>query len=232
MKYFLTSNPLLVKEQKLNPNNRFVEKLKSNIPNLAKVLFVCSNPHSYELTDKFSDEMRFCFYNSGFNFIEYNVLDDRTVQKKHQLISEADVLILAGGHVPTQNKFFHEIDLKNELKNTDKVIIGFSAGSMNCAEEVYAQPDLEGESISLSYKRFLKGLDITKSQILPHYNLIKDDYLDGKKLFEEITYPDSFGREFIAIEDGSYIFGDGKTEKICGEAYLISNGGIKKVSST
>lgn len=76
---------------------------------------------------------------------------------------------------------------------------------MNCAEEVYAQPDLEGESISASYKRFLEGLGITKTQILPHYNLIKNDFLDGKKLFEEITYSDSFGKEFIALNDGHFL---------------------------
>ncbi|NRO35259.1 Type 1 glutamine amidotransferase-like domain-containing protein [Lactobacillus helveticus] len=229
MKYFLTSNPLLVIEKKLNPNNKFIENLSENIPTLAKVLFVCSDPYSYELTDKFSEEMRICFLNSGFNFSEYKVLDNRNIQEKHNIISEADVLILAGGHVPTQNQFFHEIDLKSELKNSDKVIIGFSAGSMNCAEEVYAQPDLEGESISASYKRFLEGLGITKTQILPHYNLIKNDFLDGKKLFEEITYSDSFGKEFIALNDGSYIYGDDKHEKIYGEAYLISDGRIRAI---
>lgn len=148
------------------------------------------------------------------------------------MIREANTIILAGGHVPTQNTFFNEIDLKSELKNTNKVIIGISAGSMNCADEVYAQPDLEGESVSTNYKRFLKGLGITKSHILPHYNLIKDSYLDGKKLFEEITYLDSFGKEFIAINDGSYLYGNGTQEKIYGESYIISDGNVKKLLSS
>lgn len=39
--------------------------------------------------------------------------------------------------------------------------------------------------------------------ILPHYQDIKDDILDGKRLFEDITYPDSYDKEFYALTDGS-----------------------------
>ncbi|MCG0773760.1 transposase [Lactiplantibacillus plantarum] len=71
-------------------------------------------------------------------------------------------------------------------------------------------------------------LGITKSQILPHYNLIKNEYLDGKRLFEEITYPDSFGRSFITLNDGCYLYGDGQYEIVYGESFIISDGTIKK----
>ena len=65
--------------------------------------------------------------------------------------------------------------------------------------------------------------------LLPHYQNTKDNILDGKKLFEEVTYPDSYGRQFIAICDGSYLYSDGKSERICGEAYLIKDGKIIKI---
>ena len=87
-----------------------------------------------------------------------NRTDNRNAKEKSELISEAEVVILAGGHVPTQNIFFQQINLKNELKTSNKIIIDFSAGSMNCSEEVYAQPELQGESLEPNYKRFLKGL--------------------------------------------------------------------------
>lgn len=228
MKYFLTSNPLLAKEQILNPSNKFVNNLQKDIPERANALFICSDPNSYDLTDKFAEEMKTCFFNSGFKFKNFKVLDNRNAKEKSELISEAEVVILAGGHVPTQNIFFQQINLKNELKTANKIIIGFSAGSMNCSEEVYAQPELQGESLDPNYKRFLKGLGITKSQILPHYNLIKNEYLDGKRLFEEITYPDSFGRSFITLNDGCYLYGDGQYEIVYGESFIISDGTIKK----
>ncbi len=54
---------------------------------------------------------------------------------------------------------------------------------------------MEGESIDKEYERFLSGLGITKLMILPHYQDIKNDILDDRRLFEDITYPDSYGRE-------------------------------------
>ncbi|WP_260677755.1 type 1 glutamine amidotransferase family protein [Lactococcus lactis] len=100
---------------------------------------------------------------------------------------------------------------------------------MNCSEEVYAQPELQGESLDPNYKRFLKGLGITKSQILPHYNLIKNEDLDGKRLFEEITYTDSFGRAFITLNDGCYLYGDGQYEIVYGESFIISDEQLENV---
>lgn len=140
-----------------------------------------------------------------------------------------NVLILAGGHVPTQNKFFEKIHLKEHIKNFDGILIGISAGSMNCAEIVYAQPELEGESIDKEYKRFLYGLGITKLMVLPHYQNIKNDILDGKRLFEDITYADSYGKEFYALEDGSYFIIENNTIILFGAAYLIKDGMIKQI---
>lgn len=86
---------------------------------------------------------------------------------------------------------------------------------------------LEGESIDKEYERFLSGLGITKLIILPHYQEIKDDILDGQRLFEDITYPDSYGREFYALEDGSYFMVEDRATTLFGEAYLIKDGDIK-----
>lgn len=58
-------------------------------------------------------------------------------------IAEYDVIILSGGHVSTQNAFFEKIQLKEHIKDFDGILIGISAGSMNSAEIVYAQPELE-----------------------------------------------------------------------------------------
>ncbi len=41
--------------------------------------------------------------------------------------------------------FFQEIDLRKELRNWDGVLVGVSAGTMNCEELVYAPPEEEGE---------------------------------------------------------------------------------------
>ena len=54
---------------------------------------------------------------------------------------------------------------------------------------------------------------------------------DGKKLFEEITYPDSHGHTFHAIPDGSFVLGiRGGREELRGEAYEIRDGVFTQIS--
>lgn len=230
MIYFLTSNPLVL--GKLNDANSFTEKLRGVLPSVIKLLFVCSDPDNHEKTLKYGEDMKMCFENSGFKISDFNILDGANREDAAKLAADSDCIVLAGGHVPTQNKFFNEISLAQIIcPKNDKVIIGFSAGSMNCASEVYAQPGLEGETRSETYTRFLKGLGITETNVLPHFGYIRDLSLDGLRLIEDIALKDSMGRKFWGINDGSYILGDGRGETIYGEAYLISDGTLKKVSS-
>ena len=144
-------------------------------------------------------------------------------------IAGYDLVILAGGHDPTQNQFFEKIHLKECLRGFDGILIGISAGTMNSAEVVYAQPELEGESVDKNYQRFLPGLGLTKLMVLPHYQDLKDDMLDGQRLFEDITYPDSVGREFYALEDGSYFLVENNETTLFGAAYRIKDGAIKQI---
>ena len=102
------------------------------------------------------------------------------------------------------------------------MVFGISAGSMNSAEEVYAQPELDGESLDPDYKRFITGLGLTKTKLIPHYQDIKDRFLDGKRLFEDITYPDSMGHTFIAIPDGSYLYSEDGKEELMGEHFHLA----------
>lgn len=140
-----------------------------------------------------------------------------------------DAIILSGGHVPSQNVFFHRIGLKEQINKFEGIIITVSAGSMNSADIVYAGPELDGEAIDPNYQRWLPGLGLTDINIYPHYDDLKDDYLDGMRLMEDITYPDSFKHEIIALNNGSYILIENGVETIYGEAYLIKDGRIKQI---
>ena len=158
------------------------------------------------------------------------ILDGRNKQFAGKLVENSDFIILAGGHVPTQNKFFEDIGLKVLLKNYSGVIMGISAGTMNSAEVVYAHPELDGEATDPEYRKFLKGLGLINAMIIPHYQDIKDDVLDGLRVFEDIAYPDSVGRKFYAIPDGSYILIKNNRQELRGEAWLIKDGVCEKIS--
>lgn len=57
--------------------------------------------------------------------------------------------------VPAQNEFMKQLHLKEKLNGYKGIVIAWSAGSMNCAETVYAAPELEGEAVDPFYERGL-----------------------------------------------------------------------------
>ncbi len=208
----------------LNPANHFAEELLRVVPKPCRALAVCSDPDVPEITDYYAVLMRKSFENAGLAFKSFQALDGRNEARAAELIRDADLLILCGGHVPTQNRFFRRISLKELLRGYDGVLIGISAGSMNCAETVYAQPEEEGEAVDPAYRRFFPGLGLTKQMILPHYQEIKDDVLDGLRVMEDIAYPDSMGRAFLIFPDGTYLHIENGRQTVCGEAWRLADG--------
>lgn len=231
MKIFLTSSPCMTDSDALNPANGFVEKLRQDIKSGSRGLFIASSPSDYGQTEFYALETRKSFAGAGIVFSDYGVLDDRNAACAPRLVASADVIILAGGHVPTQNAFFERISLRDCLAHFCGTLIGISAGTMNSADVVYTHAELPGEATDPNYKKFLPGLGLTKTQVIPHYQFIKDQTLDGLRLFKDIAYPDSLGRSFVALPDGSYIYISDGRETLFGEAWLISNGSLSKLSS-
>lgn len=230
---FLSSSPCIYGAPRaiLNPENGFVDGLFSCLPEHPRCLFICSSPDSPHLTDKFACEMAAAFEEAGMTFSDFQILDRRTQENAQLLIWESDLIILAGGHVPTQNAYFLETGLKELLENYQGVILGISAGTMNAAERVYAQPEEQGESVP-EFPRFLPGLGITRVNVLPHYQQVKDYLLDGKRLFEDITFDDSYGECFYAFVDGTYLLIEDGMTTLYGEAYRLQDGKLEQISKS
>lgn len=209
-------------------SNGLLETLKRMWPRDAKVLVIFASPSDYEKNDSVYSCLKEAFPMSGFRVSSVEKCDDRTPDVVEK-IQEMDVIVLTGGHVPTQNRFLKQLRLKERLSEYRGIVVAWSAGSMNCAEKVYAGPELEGEAIDPLYERWLDGLGITKINIFPHYQALKDDYLDGLRLIEDITFDDSMGHEFIALNDGSYVVIDDGQETLYGEAYMIKDGKISQL---
>ena len=208
--------------------NGFIEQLKKYWKEHANVLVISSSPEEWERNDSFHSCLKTAFPMSGFSVNLFEICDSRNVGLADQ-INRFDVVILVGGHVPTQNKFFEQLGLKKLLEDYDGLVIAFSAGTMNCAEVVYALPELDGEGIDINYKRFMNGLGITKQMVIPHFQDANSETVDGMRVIEDIVYPDSMGREFLALNDGSYIINSNGTEVLFGEAYLIKNGCMEQI---
>jgi dipeptidase E len=228
---FLTSRMDAPETGELNSANQFVDELRRHFPNPCRALDVCSDPDDREKMDYYASVTKNMLEASGFAFERFAVLDGRNEAQAEELVRGSNLLILSGGHVPTQNAFFQKIGLRRLLQDFNGVVIGISAGSMNSADVVYAQPEEAGEAVDPAYQRFLTGLNLTKINLLPHYQDVKDDVLDGLRVFADITCPDSVGRTFYAIPDGSYLYLDAGKAELRGEAYRVRDGVIRQISS-
>lgn len=209
-------------------DNHLVDNLRARWPKRARVLFIAANPNNVEKSESYRSAFLYAFPFHSMSIETYAICDCRNMDVVEKL-PDFDAIILSGGHVPTQNSFFQQICLKEKMKDYSGIIIGISAGTMNCAEIVYAHPELEGEAVDPKYQRFIPGLGLTKRMILPHYQMIKDDVLDKLRVFEDIAYPDSYGREFYALNDGSYVISENGVETLYGEAYRIKDGQISMI---
>lgn len=232
MKLFITSSPYVENADRaiLNPANHFADRLREALPDNPRALFICSDPDSHDNTCHWGADTVAAFSEAGMAFSGYDVLDAANDHRAKSLISHADFIITAGGHVPTQNAYFQKIRLAKLLQSFDGVVMGISAGSMNLADTVYVQPEEEGEGIDPDFARYAQGLSLTDINILPHYQKVKDYTLDGLRLFEDITYGDSYGNIFFALPDGSYFYQDENCQILCGESWVIRDGECSKLT--
>ena len=231
MVLFLTSSPYVIGADRalLSNDNEFIDRIRAVLPLYPRVLFVAANPEDRGGTCRFGADTATAFSEAGIPFQSYHILDGYNAQDAQALIGQSDLILLSGGHVPTQNAFFREIGLRELLEGFSGVIVGISAGSMNCAEYVYAQPEEPGETVP-DYERWLPGLALTDVNLLPHYQKVKDSVLDGQRLFEDVTYPDSFGNDFFALPDGSYFYQDDEGLLLCGEGYRLHDGILEQLT--
>ena len=228
---FLTSSPFVCNAPRamISPENDFLKNLKACIPAHANGLYISAYPDDPGAGDRFSQDVAYAFEEEDLGFREMTVLDRRNEQDAQMLIWKADLIVLGGGHVPTQNEFFQEIRLRELLENYQGVIMGISAGTMNSAENVYVQPEEPGESVP-EFPRWAPGLGLTDIHVLPHYQNVKNSMLDGKRLFEDVTYADSMGHCFYAFVDGTYLLVEEGRTRLFGEAYRLCDGVMEQIT--
>ena len=195
-----------------------------------QVLLVSAAPDDRDFTQSVLEGMSTCIRNSGIKTGRITMLDRRNAGKADGQVRSADWIVLCGGHVPTQNRFLHEIRLKELLRGYDGLVMGCSAGSMNCAGMVYSHPEMPGEAASSSYRRWLPGLGLTDIQIIPHYHQVRGAVLDGRRLFEDVIFPDSWHHSFYTFPDGGYILCKGGRQTLYGTAHEISDGAMRQIS--
>ena len=226
MTIFLTSSHTLGWDGDLNTANGLADELRACLPRPLHCCMVTSFPDNQEITDRMAWEIRECFDRAGLPFDHYEVLDRRTQDESERMLRESNFIILCGGHVPTENKFFHTIKLGQRLKHFDGVLLTISAGSMNCATNVYAPPETDEEAANPNYKHMLRGLGLTEYHILPHFQTLTRIRLAGKLLVRDIVAPQSAQEDIdvYCLHDGAYLLITPTQTELRGMTYLLRDG--------
>lgn len=209
-------------------SNGFLKEFRKACRGETDCLILSSDPENTRMGDEMQSFFREAFSRSGMSVTRVDVCDRRDMQAADRLCCYG-ILILAGGHVPTQNDFFRQIGLREKIRRYDGAVLGISAGTMNCAEVVYAQPEEPGEAVNPCYMRYMKGLGLTHVNVLPHFQNVKGARLDGLRVLEDISLPDSRVRPFYGLPDGSWLYRDGGRTVLHGEAWLLEAGTCIKI---
>ena len=238
MKLFLTSSPIGIyrSEEPLdysgfNPANGMTEELMRFWTEDARCVLMSAFPDEHELNDRMREDYETIVRDTGLSISCMDIGDSRNGKERADALRSYDFVILGGGHVPTEKAFFKSIGLAEKFRGFQGIVMGISAGTMNCARLVYAQPEMPGEASDPSYERFIPGLGLTEFNIIPHFNAVRNDIIDGMRLIEDIAFPDSMGRTFYALTDGSYLLQTEEGAEIRGEAYMIRDGKISQIST-
>ena len=218
MVVYLTSSFIPYQEkgnyQKVTPVDYygFFGDLKKEWPKEANLLYVPCDPEATEENEFQKKCLLDCFEFATLPVKEVIILGEKNSKPLSELVSWATVIYLAGGHAPTQLAYMKRIGLKEALSDYDGLVVCLSAGSINAAYDAYLMPELPGEATDPNFVRFSEGLDLTNIQMIPHAAHMKEAKLDGKDFIQDIVIPDSYGRRFYIITDGSYFkVKDGKT---------------------
>lgn len=210
-------------------DNNFLTKLKEAWQpyNNVKVLMIASRPTTHETNDFYLGIYRESLEMSGLSIDKMDLYDDR----RNYNIHDYDVLILSGGHVPTQNAFFKSINLKDKIHDFDGVIVSLSAGSMNSAETVYSLPEERGEAEDPNYQRYFDGLGLYDIRMFPHFQYFNGRSLDGLDMVHDIALKDSFNEDIYALDDGVYFYKKDDVLYLCGSAFYMKDGKMTTIGT-
>lgn len=215
---------MIILTSQIDKDKRVLKTIKENLQDDKMFLFIASDRENLKGNIEYMNKIK-NFLNQEVKFEKNYILDNRFIEYKDELIENASLIFLAGGHLPSSNKFYNDINLKESLKNFKGILTGESAGSMNMANIVYAPPEYDYERIDPNYEKYLKGLDLCNINIFPHLNW----YINDKGLMD-IVIKDSNDIDIIGLLDGSYITIDNDI-KIHGESYLFRKEKIYKITN-
>lgn len=212
--------------------NGVLDNIKKYLSNTNRIVYVANDPNNILENEERIKNMMDSFSLSNLNFNEKILLDARNKKDAKNIILGADIVILSGGKILCQNKFFRSIRLKKILKHFNGIVIGMSAGTMNLCKTIYNFPE---ENADIKERRWVKGLGLYDKIIIPHFDGETNTYqieCEDVDVVNDYVLPASHKKEFLGIPNGSYILIDSnKNVSFFGEMYTIKDGKVSNLQN-
>lgn len=85
--------------------NGFVENLRASVEPGAQLLIIASDPDAFAGNDEMAATFEGCFAAAEIELEDVCVLDSRNAGDAAELVAQSGVILLSGGHVPTETPF-------------------------------------------------------------------------------------------------------------------------------
>lgn len=185
--------------------------LKEELNVRNSIVFISGQPDNYVQNDEDSDGMHEMFVERNMPFAKHHVIDNRTnVADAIGYICEASCIFLMGGNATLQFKLMCDKGILDEIRQSNAVILGVSAGAMNmgkCTVDIY-------ESL-IPYE----GLGFADITIKAHYPF------EDEKLLQSLKSV-SMKLPVCLMKDESGIFIKKESVIKIGKIYRMINGQI------
>ncbi|WP_342548598.1 Type 1 glutamine amidotransferase-like domain-containing protein [Paenibacillus sp. FSL P2-0089] len=201
-----------------------VEWLQEDLQDRQSLVMISAQPSDYEDGQiNFEDITEWTWlHQANLMFKENHFIDYRMPKDEaRQWIQNASVIFLCGGDPVQQNNFLAEYELTDVIKNSNAVILGASAGSLNMAAKWVTSQSADH---TVEIDTIHDGLDFNPFAYESHSKRDYASFVQGYlfPLSEEIDVYAAEQESAIRVKDGAI--------EIMGPVYLISRSKIQKIS--
>lgn len=186
------------------------EVLKKELDVRDCLVFISCQPDNYAQNDEDSHGMHRMFAERNMPFAKHSVIDNRIgADEAVKLIREASCIFLMGGNATLQFLLMREKGIIEEVRSSNAVILGVSAGAMNMGN-----PTVDVYESLTPYE----GLGFANITIKAHYPLEEELLQSVKRVSMEIPV--------CLMEDESAIFVKKESILQIGQIYRMTKGEI------
>jgi len=210
------------------------QALNNDIPCKKSIVIIHTKPSDYEANDKLVDFTKNIWFEpAGISFENYHSIDYRIKKEEaHELLKNASVILLHGGHAILQNNFLQEYELSGAIqKSKAKVLIGASAGGMNMSAKWVTSryvPAYSNRHTNDDVKVY-EGLGLDNFALESHAHCDSVEKLANSDNAKYNLIPLSNEIDvYVACEESTIRIKNEKFE-VMGDVYLISQSKIQKV---